>query len=167
MLICLVAVGGRAYSQQRFGYVNSQTILEQMPEAQEAHNKLNVVVQAVQDTLEKMNSDYKAQLEDYQKKQAMMTETSKKEEEQRLLALGQQIQQFQQAKFGQAGEVAQQREKIFAPVREKIVKAIQSVAKEERMNFVLDKTPDVAVVIYADQQYDITFKVLDRLKRGR
>lgn len=114
-----------------------------------------------------MQKDLQSKLEDYQKQQGMMTDPKKKEQEQKLYEQDGQIKQLQQQKFGQGGEIAQQRDKIFAPVREKIVKAIQSVAKEEKMNFVLDKTPDVSIVLYADQQFDITFKVLDRLKRGK
>lgn len=45
MLICLVAVGGKTFAQQKFGYVNSQTILEQLPEAQEAQKKINAIIQ--------------------------------------------------------------------------------------------------------------------------
>ncbi len=70
-------------------------------------------------------------------------------------------------KFSQTGEIAQQREKIFAPVREKIVKAIQSVAKEEKMVFVFDKTPEGSMVLYAEPTLDLTYKVLDRMKRGK
>ena len=167
MLICLVAVGGNALSQQKSGFVNSQTILNEMPEAQEAQKKLNGLIQTAQDTLEQMQKDFQSQYEDYQKKQALMTDVSKKEQEQKLVELDQQIKQYQQVKFSQTGEIAQQREKIFAPVREKIVKAIQSVAKEERMVFVFDKSPDGSMVLYADQTLDITYKVLDRLKRGK
>jgi outer membrane protein len=166
MLICLVAVGGQSLSQKS-GFVNSQTILNELPEAQEAQKKLNGLIQSAQDTLEKMQKDFQGQYEDYQKKQAMMTDVSKKEQEQKLVELDQQIKQFQQVKFSQTGEIAQQREKIFAPVREKIVKAIQSVAKEEKMVFVFDKAPEGSMVLYAEPTLDLTYKVLDRMKRGK
>ncbi len=167
MLVCLVAVGGQTLSQQKSGFVNSQTVLNELPEAQEAQKKLNGLIQMAQDTLEKMQKDFQAQYEDYQKKQAMMTDASKKEQEQKLVEMDQQIKQFQQVKFSQTGEIAQHREKIFAPVREKIVKAIQSVAKEEKMVFVFDKTPEGSMVLYAEPTLDLTYKVLDRMKRGK
>lgn len=167
MLICLVAVGGKSLSQQKSGFVNSQTILNEMPDAQEAQKKLNAIIQATQDTLETMQKDFQAKYEDYQKKQSLMTDVAKKDQEQKLVEQDQQIKQYQQAKFSQTGDIAQQREKIFAPVREKIVKAIQSVAKEERMVFVFDKTLEASVVLYAEPTLDITYKVLDRLKRGK
>jgi outer membrane protein len=52
------------------------------------------------------------------------------------------------------------------PVKEKIFKAIDEVSKEESMQFVFDKAGDV-ILLKADPQFDITYKVLDLLKRGK
>src|SRR4030042_4306459 len=116
MLMWLVAIGGSALAQQKSGFVNSQTILNEMPEAQEAQKKLNGLIQMAQDTLEQMQKDFQSQYEDYQKKQALMTDASKKEQVQKLVEMDQQIKQYQQVKFSQTGEIAQQREKVFRPV---------------------------------------------------
>ena len=156
-----------ARAQQKFGYVNSQSILENLPEAQEAQKKLNQLIQATQDTLQRMSQDLQGKADTYEKQKGMMTDVNKKAEEQKLLDQDQQIKQYQQAKFAQGGEIALEREKIFAPIREKIIKVIQVVAKEEKMTFVLDKGSELGVLLYADAQYDITFKVLDKLKRGK
>jgi outer membrane protein len=51
---------------------------------------------------------------------------------------------------------------LFKPVREKITKAIESLAKELKYNMVFDKASDA--LIYGDKDIDITFKVLDKLK---
>jgi Skp family chaperone for outer membrane proteins len=55
----------------------------------------------------------------------------------------------------------------MSPVKDKIIKAIQSVAKEEGMSFVFDKGAEVPVLLFGDAKFDVTFKVLDRLKRGK
>ncbi len=166
-LLLLFLTGVKIFAQQKIGYVNSQSILENLPEAQEAQKKLNVMIQEAQDSLQKMSADLQGKADNYQKQMGMMTEATKKAEEQKLLEQDQFIKKFQQEKFAQGGEIAQQREKIFAPIREKILKVIQVIAKEENMKFVFDKGSDISVLLYADQQADITFKVLDRLKRGK
>ncbi|HQJ45692.1 MAG TPA: OmpH family outer membrane protein, partial [Ignavibacteriaceae bacterium] len=56
-------------------------------------------------------------------------------------------------------------EELFAPIKVKIYAAIEKVAKEENMQFVFDKSGDI-ILLYADSAFDITFKVLDRLRRG-
>lgn len=51
---------------------------------------------------------------------------------------------------------------MFKPIKEKITKAIENVAKDLKINFVFDKAD--GTLIYGDKEYDITFKVLDKLK---
>jgi outer membrane protein len=89
-----------------------------------------------------------------------------KEAQQNIVNKEQELNQFKQTKFGQGGDLYKKQEELFAPVKEKIMKGIQEVAKEEGMNFVFDKAGDV-LLLYADAQYDITYKVLDKLKRGK
>ena len=73
---------------------------------------------------------------------------------------------FRKDKFAQGtGEIYKKQDEIFGPVKDKIYKAIQKVAKKEGMKFVFDKAGDV-VLLYADAEYDLTYKVLDLLKTG-
>jgi len=84
-----------------------------------------------------------------------------------LLEKQQRAQQFQQSKFSQPnGEYFVKQDQLMKPVKEKIFKAIDEISKEEGMQFVFDKAGDV-ILLKADPQFDITFKVLDLLKRGK
>ena len=47
-----------------------------------------------------------------------------------------------------------------------IQKAIEELAKDEKIGFVFDKAGGLGL-IYAEDKNDITFKVLDRIKRGK
>ena len=48
---------------------------------------------------------------------------------------------------------------------EKVAKQIEDVAKADGFSFVFDK-PGEVLLLYADAKYDVTYKVLDQLKRG-
>ncbi|MDE3057374.1 MAG: OmpH family outer membrane protein [Bacteroidota bacterium] len=163
LLIAVVTCA--SFAQLRIGYVNSDTILKNLPEAQEAQDKLAAIGKQWQDELDKMSKSLQAQYEDYQKKQAMYTDATRQSEQQKLLDEQQKVQKYNEDKFGAKGEFAMQRDKLMTPIRDKILKAIEKVAKEEKLSFVFDKAGD-AVVLYADASYDITYKVLDRMKRG-
>ncbi len=151
----------------KLGYVDSQVIIQQYPEAQEAQRKIQTSLQQWQDQIDTMAKAYQSQLEDYDKKKAMLNDQVKLAEEQKLLGEQQKIIDFRNKKFGQGGELQQLQEKIMNPVKEKIIKAISAVAKEEGMSFVFDKGAEVPVLLYGDTKFDVTFKVLDRLKRGK
>jgi Skp family chaperone for outer membrane proteins len=73
---------------------------------------------------------------------------------------------YGEKKFGQQGEYAQLQEKLAIPLQEKVRAAIGDVAKEEKVDFVFDKLQGSGL-LFANDKYDLTFKVLDRLKRGK
>jgi len=114
-----------------------------------------------------MQKDLQARYEDYQKKESMMNDASKRTEQQKLVEMERRANEYRVEKFGQDGELARQTEKIINPIREKIKSAIASVAKEEKYSFVFDKTEQIQVLLYGDPNQDITFKVIDKLKRGK
>jgi len=64
-------------------------------------------------------------------------------------------------------ELAKRREDVLGPLKEKILKAIERVAKEEKYSFVFDQTEQVQILLYGDPNHDLTYKVIDRLKRGK
>lgn len=165
LAIAFVACLSNAQDKLKIGYVDSDVILKNLPEAKEAQDKLAAIGKSWQDELDKMSKNLQADYEDYQKKQAMYNDATRQAEQQKLLAEQQKVQQYNEEKFGAKGEYAMQNAKLMTPIRDKILKAIEKVAKEKKLTFVFDKAND-AVVLYADESYDITFQVLDQMKRG-
>ena len=156
-----------AQSPQKIGYVDSQIILTQLPEAIKAQSDLDALTNQWSTQVDSMKLALQQQYADVQKQLATMTDDQKQLKQKELIEKEQQIYQFQNQKFGQPnGEIYQRQETIFEPVKKKIYAAIEQVAKEEGMHFVFDKSGDI-LLLYADSAYDITFKVLDSLKRGK
>lgn len=156
-----------AQNKQKSGYVDSQVILNQFSEAIKAQSDLDVLAQKWNTQIDSMKQTLALAYENYQKQAANMTEANLKAAQQKLVQDEQYIQGFAQQKFGQPnGELYVKQEELLSPVREKIVQAISDVAKAEGMTFVFDKAGDV-VLLYADAEYDVTYKVLDLLKRGK
>lgn len=150
----------------KIGYVDSQKIFEGLPEAQAAQRQLDAKLQSWQDSLEMMSRNFQMEFETYQAQQGAMSEAAKETRQQELLRTQQEIQDYRARKFGQGGEAARMRSDILAPLQQKVLVAIEEVAKEEKLNFVFDKLEDAALLLYAEAKFDYTFKVLDKLKRG-
>ncbi|MBP1647355.1 MAG: outer rane chaperone Skp (OmpH) [Bacteroidetes bacterium] len=166
VILALFGVAGQAQAQ-KIGYVNSTKIFQEYPAALDAQKKIDAIGRPFQDSLEAMQKDLQARYEDYQKKESMMNDASKRTEQQKLVEMERRANEYRVEKFGQDGELARQTEKIINPIREKIKSAIASVAKEEKYSFVFDKTEQIQVLLYGDPNQDITFKVIDKLKRGK
>ena len=162
----LFSISAFAQSQLKLGYVDSETILNQFPEAIKAQGDLDALTNKWSAQVDSMTLAYQQSIADYQKQQEMMTDEKKLEAQQRIVGMEQQIMDFRRQKFSQGtGEIFREQEKIFSPIKTKIYDAIEKVAKEESMQFVFDKSGDI-ILLYADAAFDITFKVLDKLKRG-
>jgi outer membrane protein len=152
---------------QKIGYVNSAKIFQELPDAQIAQRKIDALSKPIQDTLEAMQRNLQTSYEEYQKKESLYNESTKKAEQQKLIEMERKMQEFRAAKLGQDGDLAKQTEKLLTPIRDKIRTAIATVAKEEKYNFVFDRTEQVQILLYGDPVHDMTYKVIDRLKRGK
>jgi outer membrane protein len=169
VLVALLFSGSFIQAQQplKIGYVDSQVILTQLPEAIKAQGDLDALTNKWTAQIDSMTKELQESYADYQKQQGTMKEDKKQQVQQQLVEKQQTIEGFRRQKFAQGqGEIYKENEKIFAPIKEKIYKTISDVAKKEGMQFVFDKTGDV-LLLYADSSFDITYQVIDSLKRGK
>jgi len=149
---------------QKIGYVDSQVILTQLPAAIKAQGDLDALSNKWSAHLDTMNAKYQSALADYQQKANTMTSKAKLAAQQKLVNQEQEILNYKKDKFAQGtGEIYKKQDEIFGPVKTKIYAAIKEIAKKENMKFVFDKAGNV-VLLYADPEYDLTYKVLDKLK---
>ncbi len=166
-LVMFLGVNVFAQKRLKIGYVDSQAILLQYSEAIKAQSDLDALARKWQAQIDSMTKELQNAYAKFQQQGATMTPEKQKQMQQSLVEMDQKINQFRQEKFGQPnGEYFAKQEELLSPIKEKILKAIKAVAHEEKMNFVFDKSGDV-LLLYADDQYDITYKVLDKLKRGK
>lgn len=161
LVVAVFSTAARAQTQ-KLAFVDSETILKELKEAQDAKKSVDDAVKQWQDELESMGKELDSSLQDYQSKAALYTPQKKDEEQKRLADMQQKIRDLQ---LKRQQDAAQLRDTKFQPVRDKVLKSIESVAKEEGFTFVFDKLNET-VLLYADVKYDLTWKVIDRLKRG-
>ena len=60
------------YGQLKIGYFDSDTILKELPDAQDAQKKLDGMIQEWQDELKKMERELKEKQVDYEKRKLIM-----------------------------------------------------------------------------------------------
>ncbi len=160
----LFILTGNSLAQLKIGYVDSNTIMDNLPDAQDARQKLDAIIQDWQKELGDLQTQWQTKYDDYQKRKLIMTDQTRSDMEAELVKLEQQITDYREKKFGTNGELFQKQDELMKPVQNKVFNAIQDVAKEEDLDFVLDKSGDNTLLLYAKDQYDITPQVMDKLK---
>jgi outer membrane protein len=174
LTLSIIAFVGAAWAQetpnasdgltQRVAYVNTEAILEQWPPAIKAQGELEDMVDEWNAQLDSMTLALQTEYADVQKRMNMMTEEQLQQAQQDLVAMQQEAEQFRQSKFAQPnGELYTKREELLGPINEKILEAIELVAQEEGVQFVFNKQGEF-ILLYADQEFEMTFKVLDKLR---
>ena len=162
-VLLLVVIPGLSYGQMKIGYVDSDAIMDKLPDAQDAKQKLDVLVQEWQGELNKIENTWKTKYDDYEKRKLIMTDQARAELEAELVKLEKQISDYREKKFGTNGEMFQKQDELMKPVQNKVFSAIKEVAQEEDYDYVFDRSGDI-LLLYAKDKYDITVKVLNKLK---
>jgi outer membrane protein len=164
MLGALLVVSAMcATAQSKIGHINSEAIMQALPEAIDAQKSLDVQVAQWENELQKMQADWKKKFDDYDKKKLILTDQARAQTEKELRDLDQSIADFRTKKFGQNGELFQKQNEVMKPIQNKMFQVIETVAKEDGYDYVFDKSGDI-LLLYANDKNDLTQKVLARMQ---
>ncbi|MFC2134025.1 OmpH family outer membrane protein [Bacteroidota bacterium] len=161
--LTFVLVSSNIFGQLKIGFVDSDTIMEQLPDALDAQQKLDRLIVDWQDELAKLESEWKEKYDDYENRKLIMSDIKRIEVEKELVQLEDEIANFRQSKFGVSGELFRQQEEIMKPVQNKIFNVIEEIAEDLELDFVFDRSGDI-LFLYAKDEHDITNLVLEKLK---
>jgi len=151
------------FSQLKIGYIDSDTIIKNLPDAQDTKQKLDALIQEWQNELKEMEGKLKAKKDDYEKRKLIMTEQTSTDIETEISQLEKEISDYREKKFGPNGELFKKQDELMKPIQNKIFNVIQQIATEDDLDFVFDRSGDI-LFLYAKEQYDLTSEVLERLK---
>lgn len=154
---------GLAHAQLKIGYVDSDTIMDKLPDAQDAQQKLDGLIKDWQAELNKLEKDWKDKYDDYEKRKLIMSDQTRAETEAELVKLEEKMNDYRQKKFGTNGELFQKQDELMKPIQNRVFDAIKKVSEEQEFDFVFDRSGDV-LFLYAKEKYDITNLVLEKLK---
>lgn len=152
------------YAQSKIRYLNSQEILDQLPEAQEIQKKLDDIRSGYETEYNNLIDKFEKLTKDIESQSLLLSPEKKAEKEREKLNLQQQIEGFQREKLGPQGEFYRKNLELTKPLYDKIDTVIQKISDEEGYDMVFDVVQ--GVIVFAKDEYDITQKVLDELNKG-
>lgn len=159
LLVVPAIVGAQSI---KIGYINSEAIMDQLPEAQEAQRQLDERIGEWQEELTQMQRTWQRKFEEYDKMKLIMSDQRRADAERELMELDRQIAEFRDRRFGQDGELFRLQEELIRPIQDRIFLAIQEIAEEEAYDYVLDQSGDI-LLMYANEKWDLTQKILQRV----
>jgi outer membrane protein len=151
------------FAQMKIGHINSEAIMQALPEAQDAQKSLDKMVADWEAELTKLQGEWKKKYDDYDKRKLILTEQTRAQTERELREMDQAITDFRNKKFGQNGELFQKQNDVMKPIQNKIFKVLEDIAKEDNYDYVFDKSGEI-LLLYANDKHDLTEKVLKKMQ---
>ena len=147
---------------QKIVYVDSEYIMENIPEYGDAQAELNALsekwqreVKAVYDKVSEMYSKYQTDM-------LLLSEDQKRAREQAIVDKEQEAKNLQMQYFGAEGQLYQKRTELIQPIQEKVYTAMKDLAQSKNYAFILDLASGTSV-LYASDKNDVSDDVLDQL----
>lgn len=153
LLLLIMLMAPLATFAQKFGKVNTQSIMQNLPEIAKINGELQAQQKTYENDLKSMQDELQRQSDAYEKGKSTMNATAQKAKEQELQTLYQKIQQTYQDN-SQALQKKQQ--DLMQPVVTKVRNAIDAVGKAGGYTFIFE---DGVAVYTGTNVEDVTAKV--------
>ncbi len=157
LIICSVFLNLKA---QKFAYVDTDYILNKIPEFQQS-----------QDILDNLSADWQKEIEEkyiaveqmyraYQQEQVLLTDEMKTKREEAIITKENNAKKLQQKYFGPEGELSLKRKELIKPIQDKIYNAIKKLAANNKYQVIFDSSSDL-IMLYKNENLDKSDKVLE------
>ncbi len=161
-LLFILSFLGLSVQAQRFAYVDSQYILDNMPEYQDAKKELDEMSNTWQKTVEAKYTEIDRLYEAYQAEAILLTDEMKRKREEEIIGKEKEAKDFQRAKFGVDGELFKKRQELIKPLQDRIYTAIKELADERSYAAIFDKANNTSI-LYSNPKYDKSDTILKKL----
>lgn len=161
----LISFASFAQRGVRIGYIDTEYILQNVPEYQKASNQLDTKVQKWKSEIELRLSKIDQKQKQLDSEGVLLTKELIEERQEEIDIEESEILDYQQKRFGPNGDLMIQKRNLMQPIQDQIFTAVQEIATNKKYDFVFDKSADLTMLYSADR-FDISEQVLRSITRS-
>ena len=158
LVLMLMLLAPMTMMAQKFGKVNTQTIMQALPDVAKANGELEALQKQKDNELKAMQEEFQRKADEYQKGASTMNATAKQQKETELQGLQQKIQQAYQV--GQQ-ELQKKSNELMQPIVAKVRAAIDAVGKAGNYTYIFEEG---AAIYTGSNVLDVTKEVQSKIK---
>ncbi|MCF8414851.1 MAG: OmpH family outer membrane protein [Crocinitomicaceae bacterium] len=163
MLFVLLVMFGTSFAfGQKYGYIDSDYIMANVPEYAEAKEKLDKLAERWTKEIEERYEVLKVKKDNFAREEVLLPEEEKLKRKEEIERLESEAMQMQKLRFGVSGDYFQKRQELIKPIQDKVFDAMQKVSSKRNYSFVFDKA-NQSNLVYADSKFDISDEVLKEM----
>lgn len=147
---------------QKFAYVDTKYILDNITEYKAAQTELDKVSVVWQKEIEANYAEIDKLYKSFQAEQILLTAEMKRKREDEIIRKEKEAKTLQKQRFGVDGDLYKKRQELIKPIQDKVYAAIKEVATLGNYAMILDKAGDLNI-LYSDPKYDKSEDVLNKM----
>ena len=149
----------------KIGYIDTEYILENLTEYSEVSDRLEEKAQNWKDEISKRSREIDQKKESLNSERILLTKDLIEELESEIEFEEQELNEYQQKRFGTRGDLILQKQQLIQPIQDQIFNAIKEIAKSKNYDFIFDKSSDI-VMLYSNRRHDISDQILRNISRA-
>ena len=148
----------------RIGYIDTEFILQNVPEYQEASVQLDSKIAQWKSEIDKRLGEIELKKKALDNEKVLLTKELYEERFEDITFEESEILDYQQKRFGPKGDMIIQRSQLIQPIQDQIYAAVKEIAETRKYDFIFDKNADF-LMLYSAERYDVSEQVLRIITR--
>lgn len=161
-LVAIAALLALNATAQRFAYVDTEYILQNIPDYKAKQKQLDELSVTWQGEIEQMYGAIDKLYKDFQAEQILLTEEMKRKRQDQIIEKEKEARGKQKQRFGPDGDLHKKRQEFVKPIQDKVYRAIKDVATARGYSVIFDKSGSLTM-LYTDAKYDISDQILQEM----
>ena len=163
LLILMIGFFAITTSQaQKFAYVDTDYILNNIPEFNQAQDKLDEISKQWQEEIEAIYAEVDKMYRDYQTQEVLLMDEMKTKRENAIISKEKSAKDLQKKRFGPNGDLYGKRQELIKPLQDKVYDAIQQLAANSKYAVIFDSSSDL-IMLYSNPNLDKSDKILKNM----
>jgi len=159
LLICVLSAAESLAQDQKFGFIDSDMILQNMPEYSGIEQRLNLLSEGWRDEIRELEQEIDRLVDDFEAREILFTEDVRQQRINEIENMRQQRDRLVEQRFGPQGEYFTTQESLLEPIQRQIFEALDRVARRQNFDFVFDRSQETRF-LFVREEWNLTEDVM-------
>ena len=165
IILFLITYLVSAQRSVKIGYIDTEYILENLPEYNQVSERLEEKAAGWKKEIEDRSRKIEQKKEALNSERILLTDEMVDEIEEEITLDEEELSEYQQKRFGPRGDLIIQKQQLIQPIQDQIFNAIRELAESKNYDFIFDKSADI-VMLYSDKRFDVSDQILRTISRA-
>jgi outer membrane protein len=157
--LALLSVSPLFGQDQKIGFIDSDVIMENMPEYAGIEQRLSLISENWRREIAEKEREIEELQQEFEAREILFTDEIRQQRINEIHAKQDQLERFIEDRFGPRGEYFSRQKELLEPIQRQIFDALNRVAERDSYDFVFDRAQDTKF-LYVRQEWNLTQEVM-------